>query len=294
MKFIAYGIPIDCDFSAGAAPVMGDEGKQGVRVAAGSYAFAENETSFCTDVIELHGRQAFALTDRPLGSVVDGQPWTVVIDKLLKFQWRVGSREMRYEILGGEDHQVFYFWLVHLLLPFSLSLERRYVFLHASSVEIEGKAAVFLAPSHAGKSTLAGVFDRHGHALVSDDKLATYQQNETFSAVPSHGKYRPYREFEDLGIDATHFSHEQRVISAVYFLRRQNTQRDITISRVRGVELFDSLVTNHLYGPYTGIHQQMIFFGKLQNRVPGYAIEYPSGLDRLEEVYQAICSHERD
>ncbi len=47
--------------------------------------------------------------------------------------------------------------------------QRGLVVLHASGVEIDGRAALFLGASGAGKSTLAAALGRRGHALVTDD-----------------------------------------------------------------------------------------------------------------------------
>lgn len=41
--------------------------------------------------------------------------------------------------------------------------------LHASAVEIDGRAVAFIGPSGAGKSTLAAAFHDHGYRVIADD-----------------------------------------------------------------------------------------------------------------------------
>ncbi|MGY6552109.1 MAG: serine kinase [Erythrobacter sp.] len=53
------------------------------------------------------------------------------------------------------------------------ALDRKKLFLlHASAVEINGRAAVFMGDKLAGKSTTAAAFIRAGHTLITDDLVA--------------------------------------------------------------------------------------------------------------------------
>lgn len=57
-------------------------------------------------------------------------------------------------------------------LALGVILHQREVFtLHASAVEVQGEAVVFLGDKGAGKSTMATAMSRHGHALITDDVL---------------------------------------------------------------------------------------------------------------------------
>lgn len=47
--------------------------------------------------------------------------------------------------------------------------QRRHIALHASAVEVNGKAVLFCGPSGAGKSTISAVLTRRGYPLVADD-----------------------------------------------------------------------------------------------------------------------------
>ncbi|MEI9992439.1 MAG: hypothetical protein WDM86_20695 [Rhizomicrobium sp.] len=50
--------------------------------------------------------------------------------------------------------------------------QRTHVVLHASAVEVGGKAILFCGPSGAGKSTLAAALNKRGYPLISDDFCA--------------------------------------------------------------------------------------------------------------------------
>lgn len=50
--------------------------------------------------------------------------------------------------------------------------QRGFLVLHASAVEIAGRAVAFLGDSGSGKSTLAAALHERGHRLVADDVVA--------------------------------------------------------------------------------------------------------------------------
>ncbi|HET8918082.1 MAG TPA: hypothetical protein VFN27_00200 [Xanthobacteraceae bacterium] len=50
--------------------------------------------------------------------------------------------------------------------------QRQQIVLHASAVEVNGKAVAFCGPSGAGKSTLAAVLSQRGYRLITDDVCA--------------------------------------------------------------------------------------------------------------------------
>ena len=58
----------------------------------------------------------------------------------------------------------------NLVQPLVGSLRRKFI-LHASTVVINGAAAIFLAPSGGGKSTLAAYFASQQHRVLSDDSV---------------------------------------------------------------------------------------------------------------------------
>lgn len=60
-----------------------------------------------------------------------------------------------------------------------------YPSLHASAVEVDGVAVVFIGPGGYGKSTMAATFLRRGATLVTDDVLPMKIANDIVYGVPS-------------------------------------------------------------------------------------------------------------
>ena len=71
-------------------------------------------------------------------------------------------------VVGGSNAMPHFLGLV---IGFALRLHGRAA-LHASAIEIDGKAILFAGPSDAGKSTLAAAFARRGHRIVSENIAA--------------------------------------------------------------------------------------------------------------------------
>jgi hypothetical protein len=66
-----------------------------------------------------------------------------------------------------------------------LLYQRDFLPLHASAVEIGGRAAVICAPTGTGKSTLAAALVRRGHRLIADDIAALALQSDgSWHVVP--------------------------------------------------------------------------------------------------------------
>ena len=81
---------------------------------------------------------------------------------------------------------------IHLLgTVLSYWLEQRgLVTLHASAVEIEGRAAVFSSTHGGGKTGLAAALLQAGHPLLSDDLLPIEEREGTFLGRPGYPQMR--------------------------------------------------------------------------------------------------------
>lgn len=83
---------------------------------------------------------------------------------------------------SGEDASLY---LLGPILGLVLRLRGR-TCLHASAVEIDGRAVAFAGEMGAGKSTTAAIFAQNGHAVLTDDIVALENRNSCLSVLPGY------------------------------------------------------------------------------------------------------------
>jgi len=196
---------------------------------------------------QAHGRNVYLYSDRLLNGSEKGQPWCYVVKDVVRFAWFGGERTIFYEMGIEGTPDLLGFWLIHLLLPLYFTLEGMYDMLHGGAVEIDGRAVIFIAPSMGGKSTLTDYFIRKGHKLISDDKIPTFVENDSFMVSGSHPYHRPYRKFEELGYWVENFTKKFKPIHAFYELERIESNAKIRIKEVKGFTKFDAILPSYLY-----------------------------------------------
>lgn len=240
-----------------------------------------------------HGRNVYLYTDRANEGYAEGQAWCYEIQHVAKFYWYGADRIIYYRFEEQGSSELLGFWFIHQLLPMFMALENMFEFLHAGSVEIDGRAVVFMAPSSGGKSTLTDYFLQKGHRLVTDDKLATFVNNDRFMAVPSHPYHRPFRAFEIFGIRAENIVGAFRPIHVFYLLEKSVHDDEIIIEELNGYAKFASLIEHYLYS-FTFLKLKRLgYLGKMSDSVRVFRVKRPWRLERQEEVYHAICNHNR-
>jgi hypothetical protein len=240
-----------------------------------------------------HGRELTLRTDRELARSVAGQPWCLEVENVVSFNWTGGESTIHYQLHGEGTPALLVFWFVHIFLPLHLTLERGYDFIHSAAVEIEGQPVLFIAPSTGGKSTLGDYFLKQGHAMLSDDKVATFLHEGEFWAVPSHPHHRPFREFEVLGHPVENFSTSAHPIHAFYLLEPGEPDSAVVITEVEGFRKFEQLLSNYLFAFRFLQEQRMRWLAGLADQSQVFRVQRPWKLDRMQEVYEAICAHSR-
>jgi hypothetical protein len=97
---------------------------------------------------------------------------------------RIGCRQF-----AGTANESFHVYLLGQAISFAL-VQQGMEPLHATVIEVEGQAVVFLGESGAGKSTLASFFLSEGHRLVTDDLLLLSQSPEGVLAYPGPARLK--------------------------------------------------------------------------------------------------------
>lgn len=119
--------------------------------------------------------------------------WKIANGTLLRIDYADGThfwldangREVWSHWDGNSSFEDAASYLMGPILGYLLRL-RGVTCLHASAVRCGERAAVFVGPGGAGKSTLAAAMALRGHAIISEDVVALHECNGLFSAVSAY------------------------------------------------------------------------------------------------------------
>jgi len=240
---------------------------------------------------QTHGRKVFLYSDRVFEESKKKQPWCYEVKDILKFFWFGGESKIYYQLDTKGNSSLLAFWFIHLFLPFYLTLEHRFNFFHAAAVKVDKKNLLFLAPSMGGKSTMTSFFIAQGHRLISDDKIATFIENDLFMAHSSHPHLRHYREFENLGKHVPAYQTNCNPIHVFYKLEKNQPDTHVTINEINGVNKFNTILRNYLYMfPFLKKYR-LRYLAKALQTVKMFRVQVPWDLKRLDTVHDTICRH---
>ncbi len=237
------------------------------------------------------GRDVLLCSDMKFMRTQQGQTWAFEIEEVVRFFWRSGTKTLRYTELEKFTSRLLEYWALQMVLPTFFTIEETYDFLHAGAVEIDGKPILFIAESFGGKSTMTDFFLKQGHTMISDDKVASYEENGQFFAVSSHPHHRPHRKMEDLGFFVSNVAGTPKPMHAIYELDRAKPDAFIGITELHGIEKFKSLRYSSDINLSFQKSKRFTFLSRLAKVVPVYKVTVPWDMERLPEVYEAICEH---
>ncbi len=192
------------------------------------------------------------------------------------------------------------------------------VALHASAVNVNGQAVVFLATNTGGKTSLSTTLMQAGHSLLTDDFLAVTVSEQTAVGHPGFPQMRMWPDLADhfLGGHAHlplvlpntdkrqipvqtgglgSFCSEARPLSRLYLpLRVDDPGAPIRVEPVPPQQALIELVRESFLGTVlekAGLHRERFArLASLVGQVPMSRLTYPSGLDRLPDVRAAILA----
>lgn len=184
--------------------------------------------------------------------------------------------------------------------------------LHASVVEIGGRAIGLLGPSGAGKSTLAAFLISRGGTLITDDMLRVTFAGEVAFAQPGPHRIKLFREpagrflphglqmgywslsgekpiFEPVGLTV---EASPRPLAALYHLAAPSAgSHKPRLERLSGVDLFKTILSSsmdtRLHLP-AKLERQFRFAERIALGTPVFRLTYPRSFDMFDEVFQLI------
>lgn len=244
--------------------------------------------------INNQGRDVVLLSDAALEKKRPGKLRGLSVEKVVTFWWEEGHSLIYYAMESQGTRELVDFWLLHTLLPLYFTLEGYYAMLHAGAVEAPGGPLLFIAESCGGKSTMTDFFIQQGHRMLSDDKVATYEESGHFFVVPSYPYHRPYRKAEDLGYFVRNFSWMPEPIGAIYELERTQPDAQIEIIELSGIEKFTALRHASEMNFSFLKPERFDYLMNLAAGIPLFRLYVPWDIRRLPEVYNAILSHRKN
>jgi len=257
-----------------------------------NYSFQDMHITCGFRLYRAHGRKVYLYTDRVFENISQkGQPWCYEVENVCRFFWIGGEETIYYQFLEDKDVHLLSFWFIHLMLPFFLVLEEKYEMFHGGSVMIDGKAVMFCAPSMGGKSTMTDYFIQQGHALISDDKIPLWIENDQFMLTGSHPYHRPYRKFEELGYHVSHFMNDAVPLNALYILEKGSENSPVIIEELHGFLKFQKILPHYLFSFASQQKKRMHYLANLAEHTKVFKVQRPWNLQKLDEVYQSIVKH---
>jgi hypothetical protein len=219
------------------------------------------------------------------------QLWGFNIKDVVFFYWESDKYTLHYKMGIEGTPELLAYWLLHVTLPIFLTAKEHYKFLHAGAVEVQGKPIMFIANSFGGKSTMTDFFIRNEHPLISDDKVATYEENGDFFSVPSYPYHRPYRKAEDMGVYTDNFATKPKPVHAIYILERKDKDDLIDIKEIHGAKKFNHLKGSSQFNLSFQKENTFRYLAQMSSSVRIFHINVPWDINRLPEVYAAIIEH---
>lgn len=277
----------------------------------------------CADITLLAGSPDYFRAIVPAGAR-DPEDWIehVVLDDggvymkssdVFEATISANGRSTLCRMLGDVEQRAFEANLLNFVVSASLTLQGEET-LHATVLEMEGRAVGLLGQSGAGKSTLAAYLISRGADLITDDMLRVSFAGDAILAHP--GPYRlklldqPATGFLPEAVADGHFNalsgkimvrprRERRGhrtpsrLAALFHLGDpdDDTISDVSSTRLSGLELARTLMSSAMDTRYAGssrMEHQMRFVARVAALLPVHALRYPRTVAALDGVAREI------
>lgn len=303
-RYLVYGLVIESEMPLTSVhEVAGDEGDAGITLLAGSPEYFR--------AIEPGGPRD---PDDWIEHVVldDGSVY-MKSSEVFEATISANGRTAICRMLGDVEQRAFEANLLNFIVSASLTLQGEET-LHATVLEMDGRAVGLLGQSGAGKSTLAAYLISHGADLITDDMLRVGFAEDAMLAYP--GPYRlklldePGTRFLPDAVADGHFNalsgkimvrprkevRHRRSPSRLAALFHIGSPDDDTITaissaRLNGLELARTLMSSAMdtrYARSSRMERQIRFAARVADLLPVYALRYPRTVEALDGVAREI------
>jgi hypothetical protein len=230
----------------------------------------------------------------------------------------IGTAKVIAERLGHVDDELIETHLLGLLSSFILERTGRLA-LHASAVSLQDGAIAFLAFNKGGKTSLAASFVQAGDPLLTDDILAVSTSNGQPVGAPGYPQMRVWPEHAEILIGESDrfptvlptvtkrlipldavgpggFCSESRPSRALFVPEREESvSAPVEIHSVSRAEAFKIILGNGFIAQIAEasglIQSRFRSISRVVEQVPMFRLKYPSGVEHLPNVRQAILEH---
>lgn len=218
------------------------------------------------------------------------------------------GREVTITPAPEADHSIFRLYVQGMMLASALH-QRGHFVLHASVIDLDGRAIGLMGPIGAGKSTFASAFLARGHSILADDNAVLDLRDSVPAVLPGFPNLKVYPEIaRSLGHDgmllkpmhesqvkqalsvADRFCGVRRPLDALYVL-----DRDVPpgISQLSPVECMTELIRHSVPTRWSvrgdGHHLKMC--AELAKRVPVFRVRTFASLHEIAGIAEGIESH---
>jgi ABC-type uncharacterized transport system YnjBCD ATPase subunit len=277
----------------------------------------------CADITLLAGSPDYFRTIL-LGGARDPEDWIehVVLDdggvymkssEVFEATISANGRTAICRMLGDVEQRAFEANLLNFVVSASLTMQGEET-LHATVLEMEGRAVGLLGQSGAGKSTLAAYLISCGADLITDDMLRVSFAGNTILAYP--GPYRlklldqPAIGFLPDAVADGHFNalsgkimvrprrelRRHRApsrLAALFHLGDpdDDTITEVSSARLNGLELARTVMSSAMdtrYADSSRMEHQMRFVARVADLLPVHALRYPRTVAALDGVAREI------
>jgi hypothetical protein len=241
--------------------------------------------------VELTNRQIRYYSHIPFGEQNIPLSWAFEVKDVVTLVWDASSQTISYIPYQFYTPKLLQFWIFHTFFPLVLRLAKEAYILHVSGVKIGEKSILFSAFSGGGKSTLVDYFLKKKHPIYGDDTVALIPQKKRYKLLASYPFIRPFREPEVLGDKVEHFVSMPQQLSTFYHLKRVSPLEKVEIVECFGIEKF-TILYQSMFVTFESMKQEdYLLSTQIAEDIKVFQISIPWDKNRLEDVYQAILTH---